>query len=256
VRSSRAIALAGVLLLAASSGSAAELKIIVTGSMAAALTEIAEAFARNNGHTVAVTVGITTTVTATLKAGESSDVIEVTSVGMTQLERENLIVPGSRVEIARAMIGVAVRDGAAVPDISTHEAIRRALLQARSISYVNPRFAGQVGENLMTFLIGLGVLEAVQSKAVLAFTGEEAIRKVAQGEAEMVLAFVSEILPIHGVRWLGPVPTGLQVPTSYSAALGANSAHPELARSLLDEIRTANGQRIIRERGLEPVLDR
>jgi molybdate transport system substrate-binding protein len=160
------------------------------------------------------------------------------------------------VEIARALIGVAVRDGAAVLDISTPEALKRALLQARSVTYVNPRFAGQVGTNLMTFLTRLGIVDEVANKNVLTFTGEEAVQKVARGEADIVLAFVSEILPVRGVRWLGPLPASMQVPTSYSAAVGARSAHPELARALLDKVQAPDGQRIIREAGLEPVPGR
>src|SRR6266850_6000244 len=121
----RVIALVVALLCAGGAGSAAELKVMLTGSMAAPLREIAETFARKNGHTVDITVGITTTVSATLEAGEKPDLIEVTSFGMDQLEKENLIRAGSRVEIARALIGIAVRDGAAVPDISTADALMR-----------------------------------------------------------------------------------------------------------------------------------
>ena len=247
------IALLGVALFASASVRAAELKVMVTGSMAAPLRAIAENFAKANGHTVDVTVGITTTVSATLRAGEQPDLIEVTSVGMDQLMRENLIRAESRVEIARALIGIAVKDGAPVPDIATQEALRRALQQARSIAYVNPRFAGQVGANMMAFLARLGMADAVTKKAALAFTGEEAVQKVAKGEADMTIAFVSEILPVRGVRWLGPLPVTLQVPTNYSAAIGAGSAHPEAARALLQAIRGADGQRRIREAGLEPV---
>ena len=256
MRHSRTTWLVTALLFAAGTGSAAELKVMVTGSMAQPLRQIAERFARDNGHTADVTVGITTTVTATLRAGENADVIEVTSFGMTELERENLIVPESRVEIARAVIGVAVREGAVLPDIATADSLKRALLQARSVAYVNPRFAGQVGTNLMTFLTRLGVNEEVARKSVLALTGEEAVQKVARGEAEIVLAFVSEILPARGVKWLGPIPALLQVPTSYSAAVGSRSANPALARALVAEIQTPDGQRMIREAGLEPVPGR
>jgi len=250
---SRTIAVVASLLLAASPGAAAELKVMVTGSMAAPLREIAENFAQRRGHTAAVTAGITTTVTATLQAGEKADLVEVTSVGMDQLARENLIRSESRVEIARALIGLAVRDGAALPDISTQEAVARVFRGAQSITYVNPRFAGQVGTNMMTFLDRVGVREDVAKKAALAFTGEEAVQKVAKGEADIVIAFVSEIIPVRGVKWLGPLPTDLQVPTSYSAAIGAGSTDPELARALIVAIMSAEGRRVITDAGLEPV---
>lgn len=252
MRHGRAIAVVAALLIGGAA-SAAELNVMVTGSMASPLKEIAESFARKNGHTAIVTAGITTTVTATLQAGEKADLVEVTSVGMDQLEKEKLIRGDSRVEIARALIGLAVREGAAAPDVSTQEAAKRALLEARSITYVNPRFAGQVGTNMATFFGRLGVADEVTKKAALAFTGEEAIQRVAKGEADLVVAFVSEIRHVPGVKWLGPLPASLQVPTSYSAAIGAASANPDAARALLDEITSAESERVIRDAGLEPV---
>jgi molybdate transport system substrate-binding protein len=253
VKHGRTIAVIAALLFAAGNGAAAELKVMVTGSMASPLREIAETFARANGHTANVTAGITATVTATLQAGEKTDLVEVTSVGMDQLERETLILPGSKVEIARALIGVAVREGAPVPDISTADAVKRALLEARSITYVNPRFGGQVTVNLKAFLDRLDIADEVTKKVAYAFTGEEAVQKVVKGEADIVLAFVSEILPVRGVKWLGPLPAALQFPTSYSAAIGAGSAHPELARALLEAIKSPAGRRVITDAGLEPV---
>lgn len=226
---------------------------MVTGSMASPLKEISETFARAHGHTANVTAGITATVTATLQAGEKTDVVEVTSVGMDQLETEKLIVPGSRIEIARALIGVAVREGAAAPDISSADAVKRALLEARSITYVNPRFGGQVSVNLKAFLDRLGIADEVAKKVTYTTTGEEAVQKVAKGETDIVLAFVSEILPVHGVKWLGPLPAALQFPTNYSAAIGAGSANPEAARALLAAITSAEGRRVITNAGLEPI---
>jgi molybdate transport system substrate-binding protein len=252
VKQAAAIAFVAVLLFGASAG-AAELNVMVTGSMATPLKEIAQSFARKNGHTANVTAGITTTVTATLRAGEKADVVEVTSVGMDQLERETLIQPGSRMEIARALIGIAVREGAATPDISNAETLKRALLEAKSITFVNPRFGGQVSVNLRAMLDRLGIEEDVTKKTVYTTTGEEAVQKVVKGEAEIVLAFVSEILPVKGAKWLGPLPSAVQVPTSYSAAIGAGSANPELAQALLAAITSPEGHRVITDAGLEPV---
>jgi molybdate transport system substrate-binding protein len=226
---------------------------MVTGSMATPLKEIAESFAMRNGHTANVTAGITTTVTATLQAGEKADVVEVTSVGMDQLEREKLILPGSRMEIARALIGIAVRKGAPTPDISSVETLKRALLEAKTIALVNPRFGGQVSLNLKAMLDRLGIADKVTRKTAYTTTGEEAVQKVVKGEADIVLAFVSEIRPVRGAKWLGPLPAAVQVPTSYSAAIGAGSANPEIARALLAAITSPEGRRVITDAGLEPV---
>lgn len=241
------------LLLVCRHTSAAELSVLATGSMGAPLQRIAEGFAKRTGQEVSVTVGITTTVTATLQAGDAADLVEVTSTGMDQLAREKLILPESRREIARAVIGLAVKSGTAPADISTHDAVKRVLANAKSIAYVNPRVAGQVGVNMMTFLDKLGAKDEVSKKTSLALTGEEAVQKVAKGEADLVIAFVSEILPVHGVKWLGPLPASVQVPTCYSAAIGAKSTDGETARLLLDAIQKEEGRRIIAEAGLEPV---
>lgn len=245
-------AFVAAVLFGASAG-AAELKVMVTGSMATPLKEIAESFAKRNGHTANVIAGITTTVTATLQAGEKADVVEVTSVGMDQLAREKLIEPQSRIEIARAMIGLAVREGATVPDISSAEALKRTLLDAKSVTFVNPRFGAQVSVNMRTMLDRLGIADEVMRKTTYTTTGEEAVQKVVKGEAEMVIAFVSEILPIKGAKWLGPLPATVQVPTNYSAAIGAGSANPDLARALLAAITSPEGRRVITDAGLEPV---
>jgi molybdate transport system substrate-binding protein len=247
-----AIVALAALMFAGGRAVAADVTVMATGSMAAPLKAIAEKFAKDTGRSVDVTVGITTTVSATLQAGEKPDLVEVTSFGMDQLERDHLILGNSRAEIARAVIGIAVREGAVAPDISTPEALTQALKDARSIAYVNPKFAAQVGVNMMEFLKRAGLFDEVTKKAVLAFTGEEAVQKVANGEAGMVIAFVSEIRPVRGVHWLGPIPASLQVPTNYSAALGAGAAHPDLARALLQTIRNADGQRAIKDAGLEP----
>ena len=119
---------------------------------------------------------------------------------------------------------------------------------------MNPRFGGQVSVNLKALLDRLGIAEEVTKKTAYAFTGEEAVQKVVKGEAEIVLAFVSEILPVKGARWLGPLPAGLQFPTSYSAAIGAGSANPELARALIATITSPDGRRVITDSGLEPVV--
>lgn len=203
----RSIALAfAALVLSGGEAAAAQLTVLATGSMGAPLQHIAKDFAKRTGHEVNVTVGITTTVTATLQAGDSADLVEVTSAGMDQLARENLILAESRREIACAVIGLALKDSAAPADISTQDAVKRVLANAKRIAYVNPRFAGQVGVNMMAFLDKLAIKDAVAKKASLALTGEEAVQKVAKGEADLVIAFVSEILPVRGVKWLGPCP--------------------------------------------------
>src|ERR1700694_90099 len=124
-----------VLLFGVSRAEAAEMKVLASGAMSHALQEISEDFVRKNGHTLDFTAGTTGVLQDKVRAGEKADLIEVTSAGMDALEKEKLVVPASRVELARALIGVAVRDGATAPDISTPEALKQRLLAARSVAY-------------------------------------------------------------------------------------------------------------------------
>ena len=133
------IATAASLVFATAGAFAAELKVYVSGAMAHALEEISKDWVKKNGHTLDFVVGTTGVLQDRVRKGEKADVIEVTSVGMDQLEKEKLVVPGTRVEIARANIGVAVREGQPAIDISTPDALKQRLLAARVDRLYRPR---------------------------------------------------------------------------------------------------------------------
>src|SRR6266446_811537 len=147
-KSALTLATSVLLLLSPVASNAAQLKVLVSGAMAHALEEISQDFARKNGHTLDFQVGTTGVLQDRVRAGEKADLIEVTSAGMDALEKEKLVLPGSRVELARALIGVAVRDGAPLPNISTPEALKQQLLAARSVAYIDPKIGGQAGAML------------------------------------------------------------------------------------------------------------
>src|SRR5690242_13952534 len=113
------VASIAALSLVSASANAAQVRVLVSGAMAHALEEISQDFTKKNGHTLDFVVGTTGVVQDKVRMGEKADIVEVTSAGMDQLEKEKLVMPGTRVELARALIGVAVKDGAPVPDIST-----------------------------------------------------------------------------------------------------------------------------------------
>src|SRR3954469_14894466 len=130
---------AAIPLVLASAANATQVKVMVSGAMAHALEEVSKDFAKKNGHTLDFVVGTTGVIQDKVRAGERADVIEVTSVGMDALEKEKLVVPGTRVELARALVGVAVRDVAPAGDISTPEALKQRLIAAKSVAYIDPK---------------------------------------------------------------------------------------------------------------------
>lgn len=247
-------ALATIALLVAPPGAnAAQLKVMVSGAMAHALQDISEDFAKKNGHTLDFVVGTTGVIQEKVRAGEKADVVEVTSVGMDALEKEKLVVPGTRAELARALVGVGVRDGAAMPDIATPEALKARLQSAQKVAYIDPKIGGQAGATIVALLQKLGIYDEVLKKTVYGKTGAEAVAKTVAGEADIAISFTSEILPIKGAKLVGPLPAALQNPSSYAGAVGVNSANPEAARALLQAMQSADAGRVFVAAGLEPI---
>ena len=250
------IAAAVALFFAVTNADAAQMKILVSGAMAHAFEDVGADFAKRTGHTLDFTVDTTGALQNKLRSGEKADLIEVTAAGMDVLEKEKLVVPGTRVEVARGLIGVAVREGAAMPDISTPEAFKQALMSARSVAYVDPKLGGQSGTYLAGLMQRLGIADEMAKKTAFGKTGADAVQKVAGGEAELGISFVSEILPVKGAKLLGALPAAIQNYTTYSAAIPVGSPNPELARALLQAMMSADGHHAIREAGLEPVVPR
>ena len=241
------------LLFAAGQANAAVLKVYVSGAMAHALEEISQDFAKKNGHTLEFVVGTTGTIQDRVRKGEKADIVEITNVGMDALEKEKLVIAGTRIDLARGMIGVAVPAGAAAPDISTPEALKQLLLSARAVAYINPQGGGQAAAAITQMLQKMGIAEAVEKKTVHGGTGAESVEKMAAGQADIAISFVSEILPIKGAKFVGELPKDLQNPSVYTGAVGAGSANPQAARALLAAMRNAGSQKIMREAGLDPI---
>lgn len=254
LKNSAPVIAAAALLFAAPVAYAAQVKMMASGAMAHALQDIGDDFAKKNGHTIEYTVSTTGVLQGKLRAGEKADIIEVTSVGMDALEKEKLVDPATRVEVARALVGVAVRDGVRVPDISTPDALKQALMSADHVAYIDPKIGGQAGQTIVALLQKLGIIDDVTKKSVNGNTGAEAVQKMVAGQADIVISFTSEILPIKGAKLVGPLPPALQNPSSYAAAIPVGAANPAIARALLAAMTSAEGRHMITEAGLEPIV--
>ena len=155
-----------------------------------------------------------------LAQGAEVDLVIVTEETLPKLERENRVKRGAK-PIARVGIGVAVNENAPTPDISTSEALRRTLLAAKSVVYIDPQ-VGTSGKHVAEVLARLGILDQINRKAVLA-QGGYIVEPVGRGEIELGIHQVSEILPVKGVKLAGPLPPELQKYTTYVAAPVAQS---------------------------------
>jgi molybdate transport system substrate-binding protein len=213
--------------------SAAELTVLSAGAVRAVITELADAFRQETGHTVTITPGTVGVLRQKLAAGTPADVVIVSDTALDELTGQGVVEPGSRRDIARTAIGVAVKEGAPRPDVSTAEALKRALLEARSIVYIDPAQGGTSGIHFAAVLKRLGIDEAVKDKTVL-WPGGYAAEALLQGKAELCVHQISELLPVKGITLVGPLPPDLQKLTVYSAGLPSRSRSPEAARAFIE----------------------
>ena len=163
------------------------------------------------------------------------------------------MVAGSRVDLARALIGVGVRAGASSPDLSTPDTFKAALLKARSVSYVNPASGGTSGTYFEGLLQRMGIADAMKAKIVYRTQGSEVADAVAKGEAELGITFTSELQPNKGVKVAGTLPAAIQLPTIYSAAIATSAERGEGARAFLRTLAGAEGRAALTKAGLEPL---
>jgi molybdate transport system substrate-binding protein len=211
---------------------AAELKVLSGGAVKAALTELAETWGRETGNRVTITYATTGASLQKLTAGEPADLVVLTTEAIDQLAAKGTVIAATKSDVARVGIGVAVREGAPRPDISTPEAVKQTMLAATSVAYMDPSKGGTSGIHFTKVLEEMGIAAAVKPKAVLVDTGFAAER-VAKGEAEIVVHQISEILPVKGVTLVGPLPRQIQKVTVYTAAVTRKSEVQDAAKAFI-----------------------
>jgi molybdate transport system substrate-binding protein len=250
----RALVVSGAFLLSANAADAAQMKLLVGGSMQEPFKEVGAEFGKKNGHVLEYIVDTTGALQKRLRSGEKADIILVSEPGMDALEKEHLIMPGTRVNLANAAIGVSVKAGAASPDLSSADAFKKALLSARSIAVVDPKAGGTSGNYLNRLFERMGIAEEVKKKAVYGMQGSQIAAAVADGRAELGMTFISEMLPNKGVKIAGPLPAAVQSATNYTVAIPANAPNPDAARAFIAAIRTPEARAAIAHAGLEPLV--
>jgi molybdate transport system substrate-binding protein len=224
-----AIVIGWALLVSAPSAFAADLRVLSVGSVQIAARVLASDFAKETGDSVALTPVTPSTIPQKLAAGRY-DMIICSIPAMEALDQAGALRPGTRSPLSRVGIGVMVREGAPVPDVSTPEAFKQALLAARSIVHGNPNTPNQSGVVTMRILVKAGILDQVKAKARSADLAD-GFALVARGDVELALFNLVE-LP-QGVRLAGPVPAPLQDYTSYEAAVLAHGEAPTQAQALI-----------------------
>jgi molybdate transport system substrate-binding protein len=209
------------------------LKVFCARSMTHAVNHIADDFMRESGQRVDITFGPVGTLQAKLAGGETADVLILGAPAMALMEREGCFVAGSRTDVSRVSIGVAVREGAAAPDISTADAFRATLLAARAIAFTDAAVGGTAAVYLPQLFKRMGIADEIDRKAKPQQSGAAVAECVARGEAEIGITLIPEILPIQGARVIGKLPAALADDTTYTAAVSAGSSVPAAAAAFI-----------------------
>jgi len=218
-------------LLVAATAQAADVRVISAGAVKSIVTDLVPIYEKETGNKVVMEFGPMGFVRQKL-ASDPADVVIMSDTVLDDTIAKGGVVAGSRSDIWRTGMGLGVRDGAPKPDISTVDAFKRALLEAKSLVYVDPASGATSGTHFAAVLQKLGIADAVKPKTKLVPGGYPA-ELVAKGEVEMVVHQISEIVPVRGVTLVGPLPKDLQKLTVYSAGLATGSTQPDAAKAFI-----------------------
>jgi molybdate transport system substrate-binding protein len=230
----------------------AELKVASGGAFKQVLNALAVQYQKETGNTLAIAYQTTGQHLALIRAGdEAFDVAILPPEAIDALAQEGKIVPGTRANLAQTGVGVVVKAGAPKPDISTVDAFKKTLLAAKSVAYIDPKAGGSSGIYVEGLLQRLGIADQINAKAVLVHGGAVADH-VADGEAEIGIHQISEILPVAGTVLVGPLPAEIQNYTIYAAGVGTAAKDGAAARALVKFLSGPDALPIIKAKGMAP----
>jgi molybdate transport system substrate-binding protein len=236
--------------------SSPRLRILCAGAMHPIIDELAGAIERLAGKPVAVRYASSGGVKALVMEGEPADIVITTAAVIDELGRHGKTLPLTAIALARSSIGVAVRAGAARPDIGSVESFMRALREAKSIAIADPVTGSPSGNHLVAVFDRLAMTAELHGKIKRVGGGAGGVvvvgDVVANGEAEIGLQQIAEFLSVPGLVLVGPLPSELQHITVFSAAVAAAAADVLMARRLVALLASPEAAAVIATKGMEP----
>jgi molybdate transport system substrate-binding protein len=228
-----------------------EITLVAPGGIRAAIVKLIPAFEQKTGHKVVATFGSGLGTKQQVVRGEPFDVPIVQPPYPDVVASGNVVADSAR-PLATVAVGVAVRTGAAKPDISTADAVRRMLRAAKFISYPNAASGAAAGVSVNETLERLGMTDEMKPKIKIAQGGAGAMAALAKGEVDIGLTFISEIITEPGVELVGALPRDISTPTALVGFLSAHARAPEAAKALLAFLSSAEAAPVYQACGMEP----
>jgi molybdate transport system substrate-binding protein len=242
------------ILFFAGTACADEIRVMTSGAFTAAYIQLAPEF-EHAAHIKIVTAygasmgNAPDSIPSRLERGEPVDVVILAAGALDELIKHGKVVPGSRVDLVRSRIGMAVRAGASKPDISSVEALKRTLLAAKSIAYSASASGVYLSQEMFQHL---GIVDQIKGKCKR-IASEPVGAVVARGDAEIGFQQISELLPVPGIDYVGPLPPEVQRVTVFSAGVAVGAKKPDAARTLIKFLASPAVAPAIKKTGLEPV---
>ena len=228
--------------------SAAEIKVLSTQATEQSYRELVPQFEKATGHKVTTIFTGTLDADKRVAANEQYDLLIMSQSSIDAHVKGGKVVQGSRVDLARSGVAVGVKAGAPKPDISSVDALKRTILNAKSIGYST----GPSGNYIVTLFERLGVLDQVKPKMKQTATGVFVGSIIANGEVEIGFQQVSELSQYEGVDYVGPLPAEVQNYTTFSSGILSNTKQAEAGRALVRYITSPQAGAVYRKRGMEP----
>lgn len=226
---------------------AADITVLATPGIKEAYVELAPQFEKANQHKITTTWAGTADVMKRMKAGEVFDAVILASDSLEDLIDTSKVMAGSRSDLARSLVAVAVRNGVPKPDISTAEAVKRALAAAKSVVISS----GPSGVYLNTLFDKLGVMAELKPKLKVTPPGVAVGGVLAKGEGDLGFQQVSELVNYPGIQYVGPLPADIQKVTIFSGGVPTASREPDVARAFLQFLAAPEHQALLKKHGLD-----
>lgn len=223
------------------------LKLLSSMATREVLRELARQFEQATGHQVSAEAAGGVDVAKRVQAGEAVDVVVLSSTAIDKLIGGQKLVAGSRVDLVKSGVAVAVHEGDARPDLSSEEAVRNAVTSAESVSYST----GPSGVHLEKVFARWGVLESLRAKIVVPRPGVPVASLVASGAAALGFQQLSELMNVPGVTVVGPLPPALQIVTTFSGGISVECRAQQAARALLDYMASPQALEAKRRHGMD-----
>jgi molybdate transport system substrate-binding protein len=224
------------------------LKLLSSMATRELLNELVSQYQRSSGQAVTSEAAGGVDIVKRVRAGEAVDVVVLSSTAIDSLIAAGSLLADSRIDLVNSGVSIAVRAGTARPDVSSAEAVRRAVLGARTLSYST----GPSGVYLEKLFERWGILEEIRSRIVVPPPGVPVGSLIANGTVELGFQQLSELLTLPGIEVLGPLPPGIQTITIFSGGISSGCTHPERARGLLNYLASSEAAQTKRRYGMEP----